>query len=171
METPALPLKKSSKSIINSVDNFFRTGGGQLPYLGISRHTLATRFRPTLSAGFAFSLGQRGLLSSTVSLPPIRCFCSFLVVAKVIPGRQVFRLSDDERKLACPSYIEADWCSEEDCKVEVVNCLTSTDYLLDPHTAIAVAVGRRCRTPLVGMIIRTSTTTIKQSNHTTNTTF
>merc|ERR1712037_850957 len=25
---------------------------------------------------------------------------------------KVFRLSDDERKLACPSYIEADWCSE-----------------------------------------------------------
>ena len=130
----------------------------------------ATRCHPTLSAGFAFSLGQRELLSSTMILPPIRCFFSFVIIAKVIPGRQVFRLSDDERKLACPSYIEADWCSEEDCKVEVVNCLTSTDYLLDPHTAVAVAVARRCGTPQVGIIIRVSQTTIKQSNHTTNAT-
>ena len=102
-----------------------------------------------MSAGFAFSLVQRGLLSSTVSLPPIRCSSSFVIVAKVIPGPQVFRLSDDERELACPSYIEADWCSEEECKVEVVNCLASTDYLLDPHTAVAVAVARRRRTPQV----------------------
>ena len=43
--------------------------------------------------------------------------------SEVIPDGQVFRLSDEERKLACPSYIEADWCSEEDCKAEVVNSL------------------------------------------------
>ena len=44
----------------------------------------------------------------------------FLVLrcSEVIPDDdQVFRLSVEERKLACPSYIEADWCSEEDCKV------------------------------------------------------
>ena len=58
---------------------------------------------------------------------------------------QVFSLTEEERELVCPSYIEADWCSEEDCKKEVVRSLSSTDYLLDPHTAVAVAVARRCR--------------------------
>ena len=58
---------------------------------------------------------------------------------------QVFSLTEEERELVCPSYIEADWCSEEECKKEVVRSLSSTDYLLDPHTAVAVAVARRCR--------------------------
>ena len=107
-----------------------------------------TRFHRTLNAGFAFSLGRSGWLSSTVSLPSTRWVSSFFV-AGVTPC-QVFRLSDDEQKLVCPSYIEADWCSEEDCKAEVTSSLSSTDYLLDPHTAVAVAVARRCRTPKVG---------------------
>ena len=66
-------------------------------------------------------------------------------VGKISILGQVFSLTEEEREVVCPSYIEADWCSEEECKKEVVRSLSLTGYLLDPHTAVAVAVARRCR--------------------------
>jgi len=72
---------------------------------------------------------------------------------KELATKKVFSLTEEERELVCPSYIEADWCSEEDCKKEVVRSLSSTDYLLDPHTAVAVAVARRCRRTKVPLMV------------------
>ena len=64
---------------------------------------------------------------------------------------RAFQLTEEELELVRPPYLKTDWCSEEDCKAEITASFARSGYLLDPHTAVAVAVGRRVRTaaPLV----------------------
>lgn len=69
---------------------------------------------------------------------------------------RAFQLTEEELELVRPPHLKTDWCSEEDCKAEITASFASSGYLLDPHTAVAVAVGRRVRTAAPQVVLATA---------------
>merc|ERR1712192_319744 len=123
----------------NVLADFFRTG-----VYDLRQRTLACTISPAIDI----------LVSSNLE----RWLCLQLGQERVaelyseLATNKVFRLSDEERKLACPSYIEADWCSEEDCKAEVINSLSSKFW--DDLEALVPIGQAEVKRPMVHNVIR-----------------